>query len=119
MEPTYEQLKARVAEYETAYVHGHFNELSPGELERLALLAEECAEVIQVVGKILRHGYTSTHPNDPDGENNRELLEEELGHVQAAQSLMIDKDDLSESSIKAHHKLKRAKVNEYLHHNIS
>lgn len=34
-----------------------FNGLSPAEVERLALLAEECGEVIQTVGKILRHGY--------------------------------------------------------------
>ncbi len=30
------------------------NALSPGELERLAFLAEQCAEVIQAVGKIVR-----------------------------------------------------------------
>lgn len=41
----------------------HFNNLTPGEAERLAMLAEECGEVIQAVGKILRHGGTpaSTH----------------------------------------------------------
>ena len=34
----------------------HFNNLTPGEAERLAILAEECGEVIQIIGKILRHG---------------------------------------------------------------
>ena len=35
----------------------NFNQLTPAETERLAILAEECGEVIQAVGKILRHGY--------------------------------------------------------------
>ena len=34
-----------------------FNELSPAEVERLAILAEEMGEAIQVIGKVLRHGY--------------------------------------------------------------
>ena len=55
------------------------NDLTPAEVERLALLAEEAAEVIQVVGKIIRHGYESTHPNG--GKNNRELLEHELSDL--------------------------------------
>ena len=41
----------------------HFNKLTPAEAERLAILAEECGEVIQVIGKILRHGYDSYHPD--------------------------------------------------------
>jgi hypothetical protein len=41
----------------------HFNQLTPAEAERLAMLAEECGEVIQVIGKILRHGYDSYHPD--------------------------------------------------------
>jgi hypothetical protein len=36
-----------------------FNQLTDAEAERLALLAEECGEVVQVIGKILRHGYES------------------------------------------------------------
>lgn len=37
----------------------HFNQLKPSEAERLACLIEECGEVIQAAGKILRHGYKS------------------------------------------------------------
>lgn len=43
----------------------NFNKLTPAETERLSMLAEECAEVIQVVGKILRHGYESSNPTIP------------------------------------------------------
>lgn len=73
----------------------HFNKLSPAEAERLAMLAEECGEVIQAVGKILRHGYESFHPNDlfnghpkPGAENNRDRLTHELADLLAVVEMM-------------------------------
>lgn len=66
---------------------GHFNNLTPEEAERLAMLAEECAEVIQVVGKILRHGYSSYHPLTPYVFN-RELLRKEITDLAAVLSAM-------------------------------
>lgn len=73
----------------------HFNNLTPAEAERLAMLAEECGEVIQVVGKILRHGYESYHPNDlfnghpkPGAENNRDLLANEVCDLLAVVQMM-------------------------------
>jgi hypothetical protein len=92
-----------------------FNELSPAQIERLALLAEECAEVIQIVGKILRHGYYSTHPNDPDGENNREMLETELGHVECAVDL-LETDDIDRGEIERSSTKKHKTVTVFLHH---
>lgn len=69
----------------------HFNKLSPAQAERLAMLAEECGEVIQVIGKILRHGYDSYHPADPTV-TNRVLLGRELTDLYAvAASLCRDK----------------------------
>jgi len=56
----------------------HFNELSPGQAERLAILLEECGEVVQICGKILRHGYESYHPKDYFETSNRELLRDEI-----------------------------------------
>lgn len=67
--------------------------LSEAEAERLAMLAEECAEVIQIVGKILRHGYESFHPNNPSV-TNRELLDDELGDVRAIAKRMIAEGDI-------------------------
>ena len=92
----------------------HFNELTPAQDERLALLMEECAEVIQVVGKIQRHGYESRHPNG--GPTNRELLEKELGHVSAALSLMVGAQDVRVSAISCSNYAKRENVKQYLHH---
>lgn len=82
----------------------HFNKLTPAEAERLAMLAEECGEVIQVVGKILRHGFESYHPNDltsvtniggakafapkPGAKSNRDLLTEELSDLFAVVEMM-------------------------------
>lgn len=41
----------------------HFNDLEPGEAERLAILAEEAGELIHAIGKILRYGYESHNPD--------------------------------------------------------
>lgn len=71
----------------------HFNELTPAEAERLAMLAEECGEVIQVVGKILRHGYQSHNPKEPDGQTNRSLLSGELIDLLAVVDLMENRYD--------------------------
>lgn len=69
----------------------HFNQLTPAEAERLAMLAEECAEVIQVVGKILRHGYESYHPSNP-AFSNRDLLHQELTDLFAVQNQLYAHD---------------------------
>lgn len=60
----------------------HFNKLTEGQAERLAMLAEECSEVAQVCMKILRHGYDSYHPDNPSVDN-LDLLQKELLDVQA------------------------------------
>lgn len=60
----------------------HFNGLTPAQAELLAMLAEECGEVIQVVGKILRHGYESYHPDRPHI-TNHDLLAAELTDLSA------------------------------------
>lgn len=60
----------------------HFNQLTPAQAERLAILAEECSEVIQIIGKILRHGLYSAHPIT--GEVNIDALLREIIDVKAA-----------------------------------
>lgn len=91
-----------------------FNKLKPSEAERLALLAEEMGEAIQVIGKILRHGFDSVHPNG--GPNNRTLLEKELGDVRHAMIRMCEAGDLDKDSIHAAAEAKRESVEQYLHH---
>ena len=92
-----------------------FNKLTPKDAELLTLLAEECAEVVQAVTKILRHGLESHHPLHPD-KTNRELLEVEIGHVLAANKMVrISKITRGENVIKAMFD-KRENVKPYLHH---
>jgi NTP pyrophosphatase (non-canonical NTP hydrolase) len=90
-----------------------FNDLTPAEFERLALLSEECGEVVQAIGKIFRHGYESNHPDSC--ETNRIDLETEIGHVFAALELMTDKD-VSYQAITESKALKLVSVLRYLHH---
>ena len=93
-----------------------FNGLSPAEVERLALLAEEMGEAIQVVGKVLRHGYESHNPNDPERMTNRKLLMHELGDVRHSVDRMCDADDVSKQIIGVRAHLKGQRVKQYLHH---
>lgn len=93
----------------------HFNKLSPAELERLALLAEEMGETQQIIGKILRHGYMSYHPQSPTVPN-RMLLENEVGHVLCAIQFLLNADDIDEVSVEDSKRHKSVRVHEYLHH---
>jgi NTP pyrophosphatase (non-canonical NTP hydrolase) len=91
-------------------------DLSPAELERLALLMEEMGEAHQAIGKILRHGYESRHPDG--GPTNREMLEKELGHVSTSLSLMISAQDVDVLAIARHNDEKHKNVKKYLHHQV-
>lgn len=95
----------------------NFNKLTPAETERLAILMEECAEVIHVCGKILRHGYDSTHPDDQSNTNNRRLLAKELGDLTFAVVLLESNDDISPSVRHNAWSEKSKSIQKYLHHN--
>lgn len=94
----------------------HINQLSKADLERLTLLMEEAAEVQQIVCKIIRHGYTSYHPDDPRF-SNRDLLEKELGHLDFAIGLMEKNKDINPSNVQRYAQGKKAMVKQYLHYN--
>lgn len=92
----------------------HFNELTPAQAERLAWLMEELAEAQQMIGKILRHGFDSSHPHY-ENIPNRTNLEKELGHVEAAMSLLIERNDISMTNIVNFMAIKKNTM-KYLHH---
>lgn len=96
----------------------HFNGLTPAEDERLAILAEECAEVIQCVCKIQRHGYESYNPKLPpeQQESNRKALERELGDLGHAVRRMEIAADLNPLAIAARAASKPQRILPYLHH---
>lgn len=90
--------------------------LDSAQIERLAMLLEELGEAQQIVGKILRHGFTSHHPDDPNGPDNRAMLERELGDVQCIIKLMARHDDVDEGVISLARLRKREKLPRYTHH---
>lgn len=92
-----------------------FNGLTPAQHERLALLLEELGEAQHVIGKILRHGYSSYHPDVPE-RSNRDDLERELGHVQLAISLLATQGDVRRNEIETERDAKRLRVGRHLHH---
>lgn len=95
-----------------------FNKLTDAEAERLAILAEECAEVIQIIGKISRHGYESFHPADACKIDNRRLLEHELGDVLGMITAMAQKGDVRPDRIdmNADQRVLKFRKGTFLHH---
>lgn len=93
-----------------------FSGLSPAECERLDLLIEECAEVIQIACKVLRHGYTSHHPEQMNGPDNRAELEREMGDVRYAMILLSSAGDVDKERIHEWAYEKSSDVRQYLHH---
>lgn len=94
----------------------HFNGLSEAEAERLAILIEECGEVVQSACKILRHGYESYNPTVLGGETNRESLERELGDLGHAARRMEVAADINPLKIAARAASKPERIRPYLHH---
>ncbi len=98
----------------------HFNKLTPAEAERLAILAEEAGEVVQAVGKILRHGYDSYNPDAHRsvGDNRRQLARE-VGDMLAIIADMQKHGDIRANVVEAQRddKLLRLEAGAlYLHH---
>jgi hypothetical protein len=94
----------------------NFNQLTPAETERLALLAEEMSECIQVIGKILRHGYESRNPLDPTSETNREHLMKEMGDVELIIYLMDEAKDIDRNRVDTRRIQKGKDIRQWLHH---
>lgn len=94
----------------------NFNELTPAETERLAILAEEMGEAIQVIGKILRHGYESHNPLLEDSLHNRAELEKEIGDVELIIYMMAEANDINRNAVDRNRIAKSKKIVKWLHH---
>jgi len=97
-------------------VKENFNGLTPAETERLALLAEEMGECIQVIGKILRHGYDSRNPVLPDSPTNRDNLDMEIGDVELIIYLMAEARDIDRNRVDRRRVNKGKSIVTWLHH---
>lgn len=85
-------------------------------IERLAVLSEELGEVQQVIGKILRHGFHSKSPLDPEAKTNSDMLERELGDVVCAMRLMDFLGDISLARVDRYSIEKHFKLVKWLHY---
>lgn len=99
----------------------HFNQLTPAEAERLAILIEECGETIQAASKVLRHGWESYDPTLPEGERvtNRMHLSKEIGHIYAAVNTMTmvrPVADLAAPTIYLAQRKKSETIHQWTHH---
>ena len=94
----------------------HFNNLTPKQTELLGGTSEECGEVVQVIGKILRHGLDSYKPTDPSFTTNRQNLTAELADIAAMTDLLIENGVIDASDWKALKDKKRFRFEQYAHH---
>lgn len=94
----------------------HFNGLTACEAERLALLAEECGEVIQCISKILRHGLNSYNPTEIAGVDNRDRLSREIGDLFAAVDLAVKASVVDMEDVETARYQKLVTVQAWLHH---
>lgn len=95
----------------------NYNELTPGQTERLAILVEEAGEVLQICGKILRHGYDSSNPNDKAMTTNSILLANEIGDLLHSIDLVAGNDIVEEAGHIYKSKVSRAdRLKKYTHH---
>lgn len=94
----------------------HFNELSEAETERLAIVIEECGEVIQAGCKILRHGYESHNPLVSNRKTNRESLAREIGDLLHAVNRLTECNDVDARMVGDRARSKPEHIKPYLHH---
>jgi hypothetical protein len=92
------------------------NELSPAQAERLAILAQECSEVVHACTMALRHGLDSHSPNDPNKVTNRQYILNEIGDVSAAMFLLLNSGDLPNPPSDEYIYSKLDRLKKYTHH---
>lgn len=94
----------------------HFNGLTPAEAELLALLAEECDEIVQAIGKALRHGMENYNPLGDHSVSNRDGIEKEIGDLNAVCARLVVAKMIRPANIVKHSNAKEAKLAKWTHH---
>lgn len=93
----------------------HFNELTPQEDEVLSMLAEEAAEIIQIIMKTKRHGFGSHHPDNPY-DDNRALIAKEVGDFLGVLDHAIDHRMIERDKVQTAADVKMLNAFHYMHH---
>ena len=94
----------------------NYNKLTSAETERLALLAEECGEVVQIVGKVLRHGYENVSSKDLEYITNREKLVMEVGDLLVVLNYLFEANDINSEAVEKRVEVKNVEIKKWLHH---
>lgn len=79
-------------------------------------LLAAAGDVLQVVGKIQRHGYASYNPTIENAPTNRQLLEVALGGLQRAIASYVAQGDVSMREVLQRAAEKRISATRWLHH---
>lgn len=93
----------------------HFNKLTPQEDEVLSMLAEEAAEIIQIIMKTKRHGFGSYHPDNPY-DDNRALIAKEIGDLLGVLDHALDHRMIDRDKVKNANDVKMLNAFHYMHH---
>lgn len=80
------------------HLEGFSTGIAPDQAERLAMAAEECAEVVAIIMKAQRHGLGSVHPADPSRTLNKELIRQEFIDVLAMFGVLFQNGDIDDVS---------------------
>lgn len=88
--------------------------VSSATVERLAVLLEECGEIVHIAGKTLRHGLESSHA-DYGFMLNRDLLAKEVGDVLAAIDVLLV-FELELADVQAAKRAKFDRLAQFFHH---
>lgn len=78
----------------------------------LGCVVEESGEVIQIGGKILRHGWGSYSPFDPERTSNAELLARETGDLIGAVRFLVEQGFINKDIVEEYARARVHKLQE-------
>lgn len=92
-----------------------YNQLTPGQEERLSLLKQQAQKIIETVDNIGQFGYNTFTPY-MSGPDNRGKLEAALGDLNAVIVEMVKQMDIDDSEILAHAYRRQQRIEEVRAH---
>ena len=81
--------------------------------EALIITAEECAEVIQQISKIIRFGIDLPYVTAGDGTTNREQLEKEIGDLKCMIAILMEMNIIDNVNVYRAEMAKREKLRKW------
>lgn len=82
-----------------------------------AVMLSYLGSTLQMIGKTMRHGYSSRNPVSNDYCSNRDLLSIEIGKLTAFFDVLIERKIIDQDSVNARIEYKKEKIKRYMHFN--